>query len=91
LRRSRPHSASRSCLAAGGGGPVSCGACARLLRPQGGGATELLGAPWFVSVKSSTATSVGASRFSDGQSQTRPSCGLKHGIYAVRATCGQTS
>src|SRR5262249_57045693 len=72
------------------GRPVSSGAVrAALAAGRVVEATELLGAPWFVSAevihgeKSRRDLGFPASNF-----RLDPSCGLKHGIYAVRASVG---
>src|SRR5215831_7572926 len=49
-------------------------------------ATELLGAPWFVSAEVIHGDKRGRELgFPTANLKLRPSCGLKHGIYAVRA------
>ena len=69
------------------GRPVSSGAV-RMALSQGKvvEATELLGAPWFVSGEVIHGAKRGrALGFPTANVRLDPSCGLKHGIYAVRA------
>src|SRR5262249_59597449 len=72
------------------GRPVSSGAVrAALAAGRVVEATELLGAPWFVSAEVIHGEKRGRDLgFPAANFRLDPSCGLKHGIYAVRASVG---
>jgi len=72
------------------GRPVSSGAVrAALAAGRVVEATELLGAPWFVSAEVIHGEKRGRDLgFPTANFRLDPSCGLKHGIYAVRASVG---
>ncbi len=72
------------------GRPVSSGAVrAALAKGRVVEATELLGAPWFVSGEVIHGEKRGRELgFPTANVRLDPSCGLKHGIYAVRVAIG---